>query len=522
MTAGSDTGPKRVTIWPRSVAAWMLNPPSARALWVQQMAAVCLIAAAVCVLGPLKAVAGVGALAVAMTLILGPSWFMLSVYLLFIICTHQYIFPFVIPFAGVEWQVRELILFVLLAHWTVAFLKGNVRVTFDMIHFAVGVVLLFFVVTALTGALRGNPMGYVIAESRNPLSLLSYVAFVALVPDRPTLHRYLKFILAITLITAAAATVFSLVATLSGSMLHLNQTAFGEITNKAFGPMRIQMFRPNGHELFEIAFVVLVSLFFSRATRGRQRFGILVMLLILSAGLMVGVMRTAYVVVLVSLLFLALFSLPSRLGQWMLAITGLSVALAILALFGSPLHVFVSRQLPGLDLSLQARMVEMSGAWRLFAEHPMLGAGFGSQFEALGLIQTGAMKASGVREYLTIHNTWMYWLFKGGVIGMAPLAAGLLAILAKGYYLIPRMRNSYNRALMRGLTAAFAGQLVGALAMPRFTYAKGFVLIALFAAAFYALPRKGSGGSPMGPDVAPGQGQPRPRRPQDLNDTSDP
>lgn len=443
----------------------------------------------VIVLGPVLSVAAAIAAALGVFILFGPTRVVLSLYLLFILATHQYLFPVTLPAAGVEWQVRELFLFAILGHWFVKTLQGRTRFSASSVHFGVGFVAIFFAMVTCRGLFSGNDLTRVIAESRNPVSLASYVVFASLIHDRRELGFYMMFVLVVSVLTALGAVTFSVAATASGFIVQAYQCYFGELIQKSIGPLDFQMFRPNGHEWFEVCAVTLMSLCFCTAISRKRRLLYAILVGVFVAAMLVGVMRTAYAVLFASTCILVFISIPNRAAQVLLLAAGVSVALVLVSLFGLATMDYIASEVQWLDRSLTARMVEMEGAWRMFMEAPVLGQGMGSSFKGLGIMQSGAQTGAGMVEYMTIHNVWMYWLFKGGVVGLSLITLGLLWIFFSAYGLIPRVSDQVDRCLLRGLTAGFAGQLVGALAMPRFTYVKGIVMIAMFAAAFYAFGR---------------------------------
>jgi hypothetical protein len=81
----------------------------------------------------------------------------------------------------------------------------------------------------------------------------------------------------------------------------------------------------------------------------------------------------------------------------------------------------------------------------------------------------------------------MYLLFKGGLIGVLLAVLGIGGIAWRGMIAMDAAADPRQRALLRGIVAAFVGQCVASLAMPRITYPEGHVFVALAALAVVVL-----------------------------------
>jgi O-antigen ligase len=191
----------------------------------------------------------------------------------------------------------------------------------------------------------------------------------------------------------------------------------------------------------------------------------------------------------VSLLALGLLFLPREL-QALAWFFGLVILGAIFVAVGLEVHTVLLDLVPeDLGISLMGRFVEIEGAWEAFLREPLLGAGMGSTFEGMGYVAKTTQYSFAQVEYQTVHNVWIYYLFKGGLVGMALILLGLGGIVWRGYWIADRITAARERFLMRGLLAAFIGQLVASLAMPRLTYPIGGVFLAMMAAAFAVMAR---------------------------------
>jgi O-antigen ligase len=111
----------------------------------------------------------------------------------------------------------------------------------------------------------------------------------------------------------------------------------------------------------------------------------------------------------------------------------------------------------------------------------------GSIFKGIGLAAKTSQVGYGAQDFQTVHNVLMYFLFKGGLLGTCLALVGLTGILFRGYMLIYTLRVPFERTIARALVAAYGGQLIASLAMPRLTYPIGAVFVSMIAAAFVVL-----------------------------------
>ncbi|HEO72140.1 MAG TPA: hypothetical protein ENN80_12835, partial [Candidatus Hydrogenedentes bacterium] len=363
----------------------LLFPRNPRVVFLEQLGLAIAAALFVGYFGPLGA--GLLALAAlaAMPLLFGPPRPMLSLFVVFMIASHQYRSFAIVSFAGIEWHPREFLLFALLAHWAVNVLRGKARFTADPAGLAVLSLGLLFVQIALVGLFREPNLQAVIAECRYPIFLLSFVVFASLVRDRKDLYFYTRLVFGLTLAIAGAALAFFAYTVASGTVVNA-QNALGEYVQRPFGPGLIQSVRPNGHMFFEVSIVVLLSLVFSAALPRTHRLWYVCLAAFLCAAVAITMMRTAYVTLVVSLAVLAVLLIPSRFGQLLLLGAAVALVLAFLVFFGPLVFDQLDAYLPSTGASIQGRLVEIAGAWQTFLEHPILGAGMGASFEGMGYV----------------------------------------------------------------------------------------------------------------------------------------
>lgn len=475
------------------------------AQWVETAAIGCLVAALVVfVAGVVAPWAGVGqygfVVAAAVLLgagglllvLFGPSWVVVTLFLAKMITGHQFRSMYILPLMGIEWHPREFWLLLLLAHFAVKLIMGRIQLRLDLYHYFFYLYCFYFVFVAGVGVWHQWSRTEILEECRYPLFLGAYFVFAACVDSRRDVWFHGKVILALTALIAAGACLFFLYTVVSGQVINV-QNVYGEYVRRQIGPRLLQSVRPNGHMFYEVCFIVLVALLFSRELTARTRALFVGLLGLFSFAILITMMRTAYVTLACSLAILVLLSLPKSL-RWVTLFGGGAAAAIVLAVFGTAFYEHVSGQLPDLEASLRGRVAEMQGAWDLFARDPLIGAGMGSSFEALNW----GMKSSGLvtsqSEFQTVHNAWMYFLLKGGLVGLFLVLAALGGILARAYGAMERMCDAQDRLLMKGLLAATAGQLVASLAMPRLTYPIGHVFLAMMTCAFFLMGREDESG----------------------------
>jgi len=459
---------------------WLLFPEDRRTILIQQLALAGLVAVAVLVLGPLTALS-LAALAVAGAIVLmSPSKPVLATFVLFIAFTHQFRSFFTIHIAGVELHPREVLLAALLAHAVAKSWMGRCRYRHDPIDYFVVAVGIFFVFTAANGVSHHRDWHLIVSEIRSPVFLLSYFVFIVLA-DAKDLPFYVRTVGALTLVLALVSITYFVFALATGNVVS-TQNVLGEFVQRQIQGVLVPSVRPAGHMYYEVSLVVFTSLAFCPALAMKRRMLFLGLAAVLGLAVAITMMRTAYVSVAVSLVILGFLALPSHRTRFTVAWLGAVVVAVVVALFSTVLHDAFLSAFPRIGVSIQARLVEISGAFQEFLKNPLVGAGLGSTFEALGLATKTSQIAYAQSSFQTIHNVWMYFPFKGGLIG------GLIISIGYGglFFEMCRRSRAYSgpvqRCFMRGLAAALGAQLVASAGMPRLLYPKGYVFIAMVAA----------------------------------------
>ncbi len=430
--------------------------------------------------------AAAAAMGLLLLLVLGPSRIVITLFLVFMIASHEHSSAFVLPFGGIEWHPRELLLFVLLAHLGAKLVLGKADIRPDLMHYFFYLYAFFFAFIAARGALRQPDLQRVISECRYPVFLASYFVFAACLSKREDAGYYLRLVFGLTMLIAAAGVAFFFYTILSGHIVSV-YTPLGAFIQRQIGPFLLQSVRPNGHIFFEAAAIVLVSLLFCpEVSRWRRLFFAAALSLLLFA-ILITMMRTAYVTLFFSLAMLVVLVLPKEL-QLLTIFLGAAAVAVFLVIFGFKMQDALLGYIPQMEASLRGRFVEIEGAMQLFRRNPILGTGMGSSFRGMGFVAKNVQFSVAQADYQTVHNVWIYYLFKGGMFGMLLVLLGLGGMITRAYGLLGRLPLR-ERYLMRGLLAAWLGQLVASLAMPRLTYPIGGVLLAMMAAVFLAMAR---------------------------------
>lgn len=422
-------------------------------------------------------------------ILFGPTRYAVSVFVAYMAASHMHNSIFILPAAGVEWHPRELVLLALFAHLGIRFMKGDLRPVVSPMHFFVGMLGLAWVAMALTGLVRGNDTTNWIQESRFGFFLGAYAALVLLIQTKEDLFRCIRIIAVIAVLAALSSVFLFLYTYLTGNLITNVQNYLGEFVRRQIGPFLLQSARPNPHMYFEVGTAILVALFFSRDLSLRARIGILALLALFAAAIAITMMRTAFIATGLSLALLAFASLP-RPARAPVFTAGIGLLLVAAVIFGALLKDQIEQAIPDLGVSLKARVEETGGGLEVFEEHPLAGGGLGKTFEAMGYVAKETRAAYGQATYLMVHNVWLYFLFKGGLIAFALALASMLAIALYGFYTADHLHNPIHAALARGLAAAFLAQAIASLAMPRFNYPTGLTFIALTATTFVVLARQ--------------------------------
>ncbi|HOZ45902.1 MAG TPA: O-antigen ligase family protein [Candidatus Hydrogenedentes bacterium] len=461
-------------------AHWLVLPPSPRASLAQELVIAVGIGIAVCLVGPLYGGVLLALVLAGMLVVYAPWQLWVGAFVAYMVLSHNHRSFLLIPAGGIVWRLREFVLVLILGYWFLKLITGKVRVPADPIHLAVVSYGLFFALVAANGILRQPNLQAIVAECRYPIFLASYIVFVSFLRTRKDLHFFIVMVSIVAIVLAILSVTFFAYTFVSGNVINV-QNALGDYVRRQIGPVLLQSVRPNGHMLFELGLVILASLLSCNEISRKVRLFYLGLIGLFGAAVAITMMRTAYVSLLVSLIILAFLALPS--GRLRMIVAGVALGIFALAaaVFGPSAYEYLRSATEGVGASVGGRLVEIAGAWRTFSVHPVIGAGLGSMFKGFGYVTKTSDLAYAEATYQTVHNAWMYFLFKGGLVGFLLAAFGLGGIFVRGYYIMIQLEHSKDRLFLRGLLAAYAGQLVASLAMPRLTYPQGYAFVAMVA-----------------------------------------
>lgn len=419
-------------------------------------------------------------------LVFGPSRIILTSVFLLALLDHSFRSPAIIPIAGVEWHPRELLLLLLFAHAGVKLWQRQLWLEWTPLHLGMLLYTAFFAYAAWRGLWLGHAPRDIIAECRAPLFLGAFWVFAGAARAPRELHYYGNLALCMLVLLASATVAAFGWFALAGPIAN-TQNALGEFVPRLVAGIPLQSIRPSGHMWLEAGFVVSLGMLLCPREPWYRKAVYRGLVPLFGAAIAAGMMRTALVSVAASVLVILWLNLP-RVGRGLALSLGLGTAAVglLLVLLQSPGDL--GQVLAG-DRSLTARAVETQGALGAFKEHPFFGAGFGASFEALGLAQRDSSGSAVPVDYRSLHNVWLYFLWKGGLVGLALVVLALGGMLLYSQAVVNRLPSMSQRCLGRALQAACIGQLVASTGMPRLTYANGALFLGLWAMAFVLLAR---------------------------------
>jgi len=426
------------------------------------------------------------AFAFAALYLLLPLNYSATLFFIFMLLNHYYISPIVFPVAGLVVHPRELMLLLFVGNFFVNLVFGRVYWRKSVFLYFILLYLLFFVYIATIGFLSGYDWHRIVAETRFPVFFVSALIFPFAWESLSSLKKTLDIILIVSVIVALATCALFLYVLITKRMWRF-QNFLGEFVPSIVGPFRLQEVRFNGHMFFEIWFIIFLSLFFYYKGY-KKKILALFMALFFIPPLLILMMKTATITVFFGSLLVVILYLPSRLRPLAIIFFVLCVVatlFTLILLFHTGVLSWTNSQ---LGISLQARLVEITGALDNFMKSPILGMGMGSQFEGLGLATNFWQSLYAMATYQTLHNLWVYWLFKGGIVGCSIIIIALLGILAVSGYLVNIRYDGPDKGYWIGYWCALSAQIiVMSLAFPRLSYPIGQVYLSFSIAVFIIL-----------------------------------
>ncbi len=409
-----------------------------------------------------------------------------TLFFLFMLLNHYYISPIVFPVAGLVIHPRELMLLLFVGNFFVNLIFGRVYWRKSVFLYFILLYLLFFIYIATIGFVSGYDWHRVVAETRFPAFFISALIFPFAWESLTSLRKTMDILLIVTVIIALATYALFLYLFATGKVLRF-QNFLGEFVPARVGPFRLQEVRFNGHMFFEIWFIVFLSLFFYYNDYKKKLLALLMVLFFIPP-LLILMMKAATITVFLGSLLLIILYLPSRLRPLTVIVfifCAVAIFFTLILLFHIGILSWTNSQ---LGISTRARLVEISGALDEFKESPIIGMGMGSQFEGLGLSSNFWKDLYAIATYQTLHNLWLYWLFKGGIIGFGIIAISLLGVLAVSGYLVNIRYDGPDKGYWVGYWCALVSQmLVMAFIFPHLSYPIGQVYLSFSIAVFIIL-----------------------------------
>lgn len=426
------------------------------------------------------------ALPFAVLYLLLPLNYSATLFLIFMILNHYYISVRIFPVAGMEIHPREIMMFMLIGNFFVNLILERIYWRWSILTYFILLYLLFFVYIATIGFLSGYHWQRVVAETRFPFFFTSALIFPHAWKSLASLKKTINIIFILTVCIAIVTCLLFIYVFLTGNVMRF-QNYLGEFVPAQMGPFRLQEVRLNGHMFFEIFFIIFLSQFFYHKEY-REKLKAIFWLLFFIPPLFILMMKTALVSVFFGCVLVVIIYLPSRLRPLAFVLFALCIALAFFSLVLLFHLDILSWTNSSLGISLQARLVEITGALENFMKSPLLGTGMGSQFEGMGLASNFWQDLYALATYQTLHNLWVYWLFKGGIIGFSIITIALVGILFTSGYLVIVRYSGKDKGFWIGYWCALVSQvIVMSLAFPRLSYPIGQVYLAFSVAVFIIL-----------------------------------
>jgi len=409
-----------------------------------------------------------------------------TIFLVFMILNHYYISIRIFPIAGMEIHPREIMMFMFLGNFFVNLVLERIYWRWSVFLYFALLYLMFFVYIATIGFLSGHHWQRVIAETRFPFFFLSALIFPHAWKSLASLKKTINIIFILSVLLGIATCAIFIYVFLTGKVLRF-QNYLGEFVPAKIGPFQLQEVRLNGHMFFEIFFIIFLSQFFYHKEH-KEKLKALIFIVFFIPPLFILMMNTALVTVLFGSVLVVILYLPSRLRPLMFIMFTLCLAVIFFTLVLLFHLDILSWTNSDLGISIQSRLVEITGALENLKKSPLLGTGMGSQFEGMGLASNFWQDLYALSTIQTLHNLWVYWLFKGGIIGFCIIIFALAGIIFLSGYLVNIQYQGNDKGFWVGYWCALVAQVVVmSLAFPRLSYPIGQVYLAFSIAIFIIL-----------------------------------
>ena len=239
--------------------------------------------------------------------------------------------------------------------------------------------------------------------------------------------------------------------------------------------------------LLLLPLMLVVSL---AARNGTRKIAAQVAFIVVAAGLIMAQTRSAWAGALVSLVVLGAIYASRSAGLRQLARVKHRVVLVLVPLLGaagvvvvlslaSPTLIARLRTLEDLagDVTLQWRMHQWEGTWKMIVAHPWFGWGLGSYAVAINRFVPDStpldlVLRSGANLTQNAHCLYLQMLAELGVVGTALYLWALGAFFFTGFRGLRSQESPSRFAVLAACLAAVAGQMIDAAANPAYQFSE--------------------------------------------------
>ncbi len=246
---------------------------------------------------------------------------------------------------------------------------------------------------------------------------------------------------------------------------YINQPSWGPTYGIHFDRARGAFTMCNPQAILLTA-VFFGNLYLFREIRGLYRAAIVVQAILIPPAIFFTGLRSAYVGFLAAGTIWLLWSGHGRMGGAKLALAALALLIAVAVLWNNLAQEDRARGGVAQKAPLVGRRVLAARSLRIFAEHPIAGAGFGHYLEAEHKLSSDPSELTQLSTGLaTPHNLFLVMLAETGVIGTACLLAVIVALLRETAGLYRRLpaTGTLNRDVVVFFWAVAAAYFIDAM-----------------------------------------------------------
>ena len=372
--------------------------------------------------------------------------------------------------------VRHALLMATLAAWMVnKMLDGDWRLRGGRFAWAAAVYLAFVMVMVLVSFAIGRP--HVLQDGVTPAFLLMLFPLCD-ISARPGGARWLLRVFLFSVVVLAVVQILLTLGILVGAvnghwLAALFHERIGGVVQIAGSYWRVFIV---GSIFFQVALLMIAAVRLAGDTILGRFADPLALALILCA-LLFTYTRGFWLTAIIGFLVLAFLTTPRGRVKWVAgALIAALVSLVLLQVTDvSVVDVFVQRFLlmfePDRDISVALRVSLYPRLLDRIAERPLFGYGFGLPVE----------------NQLYYENSYLYYLIKFGVVGLAVMSWGWILIFIEGVRLLRRSVSARTRSIAAGVVAATVSMVAVAHVNPFINSALGLYFQALASAILYGL-----------------------------------